>query len=128
MSSSTRHLFSFVEDTKLTLKCANDVGNTMFTIPLETYDREKLFLLDDPDSAAIILNDDLIRQCQLGGSAFVSIGEFEPILKQITIQRFPKCGQLSLSTGWITEINEERFSHNAGSEQGSSGSLVLELE
>ena len=121
-------LFSSFEDKKLTLKCANGEHQTMFTIPLEEYDREKVFLLDDPDSAAIILNDNLVRQCQNAGSAFVNIGKFEPILKPIIIQGFPKGGQLSLSTGWITDINEERFSHNAGSEPGSSGSLVLELE
>ena len=91
---TARHLFSSVEDTKLTLKCANDAGNLIFTIPLETYDRERLFLLNDPDSAAIILNDYLIRQCELANSAFVTINKFEPILKPITIQGFPKGGQI----------------------------------
>ena len=33
----------------LTLKSANEARDTMFTISLEEYDREKLFLLDDPD-------------------------------------------------------------------------------
>ena len=84
---TARHLFSSVEDTKLTVKCANIARDTMFTIPLEEYDREKLFLLDDPDSAAIILNDDLVRQCQIAGSAFVSIGKFEPIQRPITRAR-----------------------------------------
>ena len=125
---TARHLFPFDEETSINVECANLARDTMFTIPLEEYDREKLFLLDDPDSAAIILNDDLVGRCQRAGSAFVRIGNFEPIVRPITILGFPGGGQLSLSTGWITEINDERFSHNAGTQPGNSGSLVLEHE
>ena len=127
---TAKHLFLFssIEDETLTLKCANGKHQTMFTIPLEEYDREKVFFLDDPDSAAIVLNDNLVRKCQNARLAFVNIGKFEPILKPISIQGFPKGRQLSVSTGWITDINEERFRYNAGSEPGSSGSLVLKYE
>ena len=126
---TVKHLFpSDSEYYPLTFSCSNSAEIPIFSIDFEKYNYENIFLNNNPDSAAIILNDEIVKKCEERGSAFVNIGEFVPNVKPISIHGFPEGGPYSFSNGWITEFNELEFNHNAGSLNGNSGSLILESE
>lgn len=123
---TAKHLFPSTSDSEfhaVHFICENPSNIPIFSINFEDYNKENIFLQDDPDSAAIILNEEIVGK--LGKDAFVSIGEFIPIEKAITIRGFPGGMPYYISTGWITEFNEHKFSHTAGSIEGSSGSMIL---
>ena len=124
---TVKHIFpTDSESYPLIFNCSNSAEVSIFDIDFENYNNENIFLNNNPDSAAIILNDEIVKKCEKRGSVFVNIGEFVPNIKPISIYGFPLGGPYSFSTGWITEGNEHEFKHSAGSLNGNSGSLILE--
>lgn len=130
MLFTSRHLFDVLtqESQQLNLICENPAKIQVFNIHLDEFNPEQVLLTKDPDSAVIQLSNNIIKQCQIAGSAFVNVGKFVPLKKQITILGFPEGGDFSFSTGYITEFNEQNFSHTAGSLPGNSGSMILSVD
>lgn len=60
---TAKHFFHSVDSKSLNLFCSNPAEYPIFNINLDEIDQEKLFFFDDPDSAAIILNNEIIKKC-----------------------------------------------------------------
>lgn len=127
---TAKHIFDSLneEPNQLNFICENSAQIPIFSIRLDDYNKERVFVSDNTDSAAILLSSDIIQRCQNAGSLFVSIGQFVPHKKHITILGFPEGKDLSFSSGYITEFNEKEFSHTAGSLPGNSGSMILGIQ